>query len=365
MIPVTHPYLPHRDKYDKYVDRIYSSRHLTNNAPLVKELTFRLEEYLGVKNLLLVANGTLALQVAYKALGLGAFGAYQEAVTTPFSFVATSSSIKWQGIQPVYSDIDENTWCLDPDKVEESIGVNTRVLVPVHVYGNVCDVDRLDIVAKRHGLKIVYDGAHAFGVDYQGTSVFSCGDAATLSFHATKLFHTIEGGGIVFKSKDCLEKARAIINFGLSEDAGVTSLGINCKMNEFQAAMGLCVLDDMDAIIERRKEITFKYSFSLDGWVGLQSFNINCTRNYAYFPILLESESALVRVKNSLEDKGVFPRRYFFPPLDSFAEFSLGEARSVIAGSISSRVLCLPLYPDLSIHVVEDICELVKKALVK
>ena len=246
MIPVTKPYLPSREKLDRYIDGIYERAWLTNNGELVQELTRRLEEYLGVENLLLVANGTLALQIAYRALGVTGRNEPTEAITTPFTFVATASSLKWEGVEPVFADIDPNTWCLDPTNIEPAITPRTQAIVPVHVFGNACDVDAIDAIAKKHSLKVIYDASHAFGVKYQGESLLKHGDAATLSFHATKLFHTGEGGAIVFKRKEDLERAKKMINFGITGPETVEALGINAKMNELQAAMGLCVLDEME-----------------------------------------------------------------------------------------------------------------------
>ncbi|HBN28622.1 MAG TPA: aminotransferase DegT, partial [Clostridiaceae bacterium] len=239
MINVTKTYLPDRTKLDKYIDKIYSTAWVTNNGQLVKELTTRLEEYLGVQNLLLVTNGTLALQIAYKALGVNG-----QAITTPFSFVATTSSLVWEGIEPIFVDIDPETFCIDPSKIEEAITSETTAIVPVHVFGNACDVEKIENIAQKYGLKTIYDGAHSFGVKYNGESLLSYGDATILSFHATKLFHTIEGGAIIFKNKEDYERAKLMINFGIDGTDSVIELGINAKMNEFQAAMGLCVLDE-------------------------------------------------------------------------------------------------------------------------
>ncbi|MDI5891885.1 DegT/DnrJ/EryC1/StrS family aminotransferase [Halomonas rhizosphaerae] len=364
MIPVSRPYLPDRSRLNKYIDRIYSSCCLTNNGELLKELTLRLEEYLGVTNLLLVGNGTLALQVAYRALGLGRDGERaSEAITTPFSFIATSSSLKWEGVQPVFADIDSETWCLDPGQVERNINERTVGLVPVHVFGNGCDIEALDRIAKHHGLKVIYDGAHAFGVKFKGRSILQHGDATTLSFHATKLFHTIEGGAIIFRHRDSLDKAKLMINFGLSEDSSIVSLGINCKMNEFQAAMGLCVLDDIGTIIASRMEICSQYQRSLEGWVGFQRHNPSCTKNYAYFPVLFDNEAELIKVKKALEERGFFPRRYFYPSLESVSHIAAFDTIQEKSRRVSEQVLCLPVFPGLSMAEVELVCELIKKCV--
>lgn len=348
-INVTKTYLPDRTKLDKYIDKIYSTAWVTNNGQLVKELTARLEEYLGVQNLLLVTNGTLALQIAYKALGVTG-----QAITTPFSFVATTSSLIWEGIEPVFVDIDPETFCIDPSKIEEAITRETTAIVPVHVFGNACDVEEIEKIAQKYGLKTIYDGAHAFGVQYNGGSLLSYGDATILSFHATKLFHTIEGGAIIFKNREDLERAKLMINFGISGPDLVIELGINAKMNEFQAAMGLCVLDEIDTILEQRAKIWSHYKNFLKDHVQLQKRNFHCTNNYSYFPVLFENEEKLIEVKNAMNAVGINPRRYFYPSLDT-----LGYLQSTItqikSEDIASRIICLPIYPGLSINKINEI----------
>ena len=357
MILVTKPYLPNRDKLDRYIDGIYERNWLTNNGPLVQELTRRLEDYLGVENLLLVANGTLALQVAYRVLGIGnTQDAPDEVITTPFSFVATASSLKWEGLKPVFADIDSESWCIDPDEVEASITPRTSAVVPVHVFGNACDVERIDAIAERYGLKVIYDGAHAFGVDYKNESLLKRGDAATLSFHATKLFHSIEGGAIIFKEKSALKAARSMINFGISESGSIDGLGVNAKMNEFQAAMGLCVLDEIEENISARSAVYHAYLKSLEvfGQVKLQRRAIHSTNNFSYFPVLLDSEADVKKAINNLAAKGVAARRYFYPSLDSlpFLEAQTGKEKS---RDISERVLCLPLHAEMDPSVCPEI----------
>jgi dTDP-4-amino-4,6-dideoxygalactose transaminase len=343
-INVTKTYLPDRTKLDKYIDKIYSTAWLTNNGQLVKELTARLEEYLGVQNLLLVSNGTLALQIAYKALGVSG-----QAITTPFSFVATTSSLVWEGIEPIFVDIDPKTFCIDPSKIEEAITPETTAIVPVHVFGNACEVEKIEKIAQKYSLKTIYDGAHAFGVKYNGGSLLSYGNATILSFHATKLFHTIEGGAIIFKNKKDLERAKLMINFGIDGPDSVTELGINAKMNEFQAAMGLCVLDEIDTILEQRSEIWSRYEKALKDHVQLQKRNFQCTNNYSYFPVLFESEKKLMGVKEAMNTAGINPRRYFYPSLDRLG-YLKPHAPQTVSRDIASRVMCLPLYPELSVH---------------
>lgn len=359
-INVTKTYLPDRTKLDKYIDKIYSTAWVTNNGQLVKELTARLEEYLGVQNLLLVTNGTLALQIAYKALGVTG-----QAITTPFSFVATTSSLVWEGIEPVFVDIDPETFCIDPSKIEEAITPETTAIVPVHVFGNACDVEEIEKIAQKYGLKTIYDGAHAFGVQYNGESLLSYGDATILSFHATKLFHTIEGGAIVFKNKEDLERAKLMINFGINGPDSVVELGINAKMNEFQAAMGLCVLDEIDNIIEERSKIWQNYERNLKYILKTQKRNPNSSNNYAYFPVIFENESELLITKEVMNRNCIYPRRYFYPSLDTLNYLNKKEAQT-ISREVAFRILCLPIYSSLDIKTQTNIIELLKtKLLIK
>jgi dTDP-4-amino-4,6-dideoxygalactose transaminase len=353
MINVTRPYLPDREKLNKYIDRIYETAWLTNNGPLVQELTARLQEYLGVENLLLVSNGTSALQVAYKVLGI--FG---QAITTPFSFVATTSSLVWEGIEPVFADIDPETFCMDPSKIEEAITSKTTAIVPVHVFGNACDVEEIENIASKHGLKTVYDGAHAFGVKYKDRSLLSYGNATTLSFHATKLFHTIEGGAIIFKKKEDYEKARLMIKFGIDDADSIVEVGINAKMNEFQAAMGLCVLDEMDTILKERAKIWHRYENELTKYVQIQKRTFQCTNNFSYFPVIFENEETMERMKKILNSAGISPRRYFFPSLDSLEYLDVNSVQKK-SDDISKKILCLPLYPGMSSLIQEMICSLI------
>lgn len=351
MIPVTKPYLPSRDKLDRYIDGIYERQWLTNNGPLVQELTQRLEKYLGVENLLLVSNGTLALQIAYRALGISGGDEPAEAITTPFTFVATASSLKWEGVQPVFVDINADTWCLDPALIEAAITQRTRAIVPVHVFGNACDVEAIDEVARRQDLKVIYDAAHAFGVTYKGESLLNHGDAATLSFHATKLFHSIEGGAIVFKRKADLERARKMINFGITGPESIEELGVNAKMNELQAAMGLCVLDEMENIQRSRKARWENYNRRLKGRVIQQRWEAKASNNHAYFPLVLHSESAVRKIMASLSEENIQARRYFFPSLET-VDHLLSPEEMPVSQAVAKRVLCLPLYVDLDAEKV-------------
>ena len=372
MIPVTQPYLPERSRLDKYIDGIYERCWLTNNGPLVQELTQRLEAYLGVENLLLVGNGTLALQIAFRTLGIqrpvGKRSA--EAITTPFTYIATASAIKWEGIEPVFADIDANTWCIDPERIREKISSRTRALVPVHVFGNSCDVESINKLAKRHRLKVVYDASHAFGVRLNGQSLLSQGDASTLSFHATKLFHSIEGGAIIFKRKRDLKKARKLINFGITGPEQIEALGVNAKMTEFQAAMGLSVLDEIEQNLAGKARVYQTYEHLLKSGtnpvsVTFQQQHANITANYAYAPVLFDNEEMCLQAKAKLQESGYQARRYFNPSLDTLRLLSKRKQKCPVSRDISSRILCLPTYATLEdMHVARisrDIKALEKK----
>lgn len=362
MIPVTKPYLPNREKLNRYIDGIYERAWLTNNGELVQKLTKRLEAYLGVENLLLVANGTLALQIAYRALGISSRDEPTEAITTPFTFVATASSLKWEGVTPVFADIGPNPWCLNPANIEPAITPNTRAIVPVHVFGNACDVEAIDAIAQKHSLKVIYDASHAFGVNYKGESLLKHGDAATLSFHATKLFHTGEGGAIIFKCEEDLERAKKMINFGIIGPETIEALGINAKMNEFQAAIGLCVLDEMAENMRARAAVWHRYEQALGQTLQLQAKPKGLEYNYAYFPVVFESEEQAVRVAATLKENGVLARRYFYPSLESVACLS-AETDQPVSKDIASRILCLPIFDQLSQHDQQNIINLIETEL--
>ncbi|OXY81879.1 DegT/DnrJ/EryC1/StrS family aminotransferase [Oceanimonas doudoroffii] len=363
MIPVTKPYFPSREKLNKYIDGIYERQWLTNNGELVQQLTQRLESYLGVENLLLVSNGTLALQIAYRALGVqGGSEQRPEAITTPFTFIATASSLKWEGIEPVFADIDPHTWCLDPANIEAAITPNTRAIVPVHVFGNACEVEAIDAIAQKYNLKVIYDASHAFGVNYKGESLLRHGDAATLSFHATKLFHTGEGGAIIFKRKEDLERARKMINFGITGPETIEELGINAKMNELQAAMGLCVLDEIEENLAARSTVWAHYARELESLVKLQKRSDDISYNSAYFPVVFESEQEAMQVAGLLKENGVLARRYFFPSLETIECLSY-SSKQPISHDIASRILCMPIYAGLQALEQQRVIDIIQHAL--
>ncbi len=353
MIPVTKPYLPPLKKLNAQIRKIYNSEHLTNKGPMLKELEQRLTEYLGVRNLILVNNGSLALQVAYKALDLKG-----EVITTPFSFVATTSTQVWEGLTPVFADINSNSLNMDPDNIEPLITEKTSAIVPVHVYGNPCEVEQIQKIADKYNLKVIYDAAHAFGVKYKGQSVLNFGDISTLSFHATKLFHTIEGGAVVTEDDELARKIRLLINFGISGPEKVESVGTNAKMNEFQAAMGLCVLDDMNVILKKRKYLHDTYVKKLKGSLKMPQWNSQGSANYGYFPVLFESEEKLLAAQQRLNENEIYPRRYFYPSLNSLGYLE-SSIKTPVSEDICRRVLCLPVYVSLSKKDVNGIVEII------
>lgn len=366
MIPVTKPFLPSREKLDHYIDGIYDRNWLTNNGPLVQELTKRLEHYLGVENLLLVTNGTLALQIAYRALGIHEpiDGKPSEAISTPFTFVATASSLKWEGIEPAFIDIDANSWNLNPNNIESAITPQTRVIVPVHVFGNPCNVEAIQKIADQYNLKVIYDAAHAFGVKYKNESILQWGDVATLSFHATKIFHTLEGGAIIFKRKEDLERAKKLINFGITGPECIEGLGINAKMSEFNAAMGLCVLNEMEENFDARAAVWHRYQQALSQILQLQVMPEGTDYNYAYFPVVFDSEQQALHAAAILKENGVLTRRYFYPSLESVEHFN-SRAATPASKKVASRILCLPIFDKLTLQDQKDIINLIEQGLKK
>lgn len=357
MINVTKSYLPNIEKYKQYVDKIFETGWLTNNGELVRELQKRLESYLGVKHLILVSNGTLALQIVYKALELKG-----QIITTPFSFAATTSSIVWEGINPIFVDIDPNTYCIDYKKIEQAITNKTTAIVPVHVFGNACEIENIQRLADKYKLKVVYDAAHAFGVNYREKSILNYGDVSTLSFHSTKIFHTIEGGAIVVNNDELYEKIKLMINFGISGPDKIECLGINSKMNEFQAAMGLCVLDDMNKILEERKKVYEYYIQHLPSKFKFQIKNQLVSENYAYFPVLFNTEEILLKVKESLSKNEINTRRYFYPSLETLP-YIRSKQSLPISNSISRRILCLPMYDSLNTEELSKIISIIKEVI--
>lgn len=351
---MTKTYLPNKDKYKRYIDEIYENGWVTNYSPLVQKLERRLEEYLGVKNVVLVANGTVALEIAYRTLGLKGF-----VITTPFSFVATTSSLVTNGLLPIFADIDKHSFNLDPKNIEKLITPNTSAILPVHVFGNACEVEEIERIAQKHDLKVIYDAAHAFDVKYKKQSVLNYGDISTLSFHATKLFHTIEGGALIINDDSLVQKARYLINFGIKNTEEIPELGTNAKMNEFEAAMGHCILDDIEEIKQKRKVILDTYKNALKDLVQFQQQDENITENYSYFPVVFKDEKQLLKVQKALNEKQIFPRRYFYPSLDTL-DYIEPKQECKISRDIATRILCLPLYAELSANVQNEIIQIIQ-----
>lgn len=351
MIPVTKPYLPDRQKLNAYIDKIYETGIFTNRGPLVQELEERLRQRFGVKHLILVANGTIALSVAFKALDLKG-----EVITTPFSFVATTSSLVWEGLKPVFVDIHPDEWNIDPRLIESAITTNTSAILPVHVFGNPCRIFEIQDISHRHKLKVIYDGAHAFDSEFDNKSVFHYGDISTLSFHATKLFHTIEGGAIITHDDNIAKRIRRMINFGIENQTSIPEVGINAKMNEFEAAVGLCVLDEIELIKSNRERIFYTYLSRLKDKFQYQTISKFSKTNFSYFPIVFPTETNLIYFLNQCAFSNIFPRRYFYPSLNTLPFLSSFNCTNGL--SISKRIACLPLFTGIANSDLNKICEL-------
>jgi len=354
MITVTKPTLPELDKYVEYLKTIWSNRWLTNDGQFTQLLEKKLNDYLRTKNVVLVSNGTLALQLALRALSLQG-----EVITTPFTFMATTNVIIWEKLKPVFADIDPLTFNIDPADVERKITEKTSAILAVHVYGNPCYVEELQEISDKHDLKLIFDSAHAFGVEYKNKSVLDYGDISTLSFHATKVFNTIEGGAIVPAKEELIETLRLLRNHGIKSEEEVTLAGTNAKMNEFQAAMGLCNLENIDSNLQLRKKLYDEYKERL-GCERVRFQEITATKyNYSYMPVCFESGRIRNEVFSELLQRGIKSRKYFYPltvKADYFMTQKLNQNSDLgIASSISDRILCLPLYPDLDTSTVQHI----------
>jgi len=352
MIFVTKPFMPPIEEYIAYIQDIWERQWLTNNGPLVNHLELRLKELLEVKHMLFVNNGTIALQLAIKALGLTG-----EIITTPFSFVATTSTIVWEGCKPVFVDIDPHSLNIDPSKIEAAITDRTSGILATHVYGNPCDIDRIQQIADKHQLKVIYDGAHCFGTRYKQRAVFNYGDITTTSFHATKIFHTVEGGGVFSSSADVLKQVALMRNFGFSNIDEITGLGINGKNSEFHAAIGLANLPYVEDLAAYRKQLYTYYDEKLST-LNVQHIQINrhAEFNYAYYPIIFNSEAQLLKSMEELNRNRIFPRRYFYPSLSNLSYIE--DQDTPIASDMAKRVLCLPLYSSLSFEEADFVCRI-------
>jgi len=355
MIPVTKPFLPPMEEYNKYIAEIWNRQWLTNNGPLVNELELKLKQFLNLKHLLFLTNGTIALQIAIKAMGLKG-----KIITTPFSYVATTSSIVWEGCEPVFADIDPDTLNIDPDQIEKKLKAEQNIcaILATHVYGNPCDIDRIQSLADRYKVKIIYDAAHCFGTKYKGRSVFEYGDISTVSFHATKLFHTIEGGAVITKDAELLRKMSLLRNFGHDGPYQFSELGINGKNSEMHAAMGLVNLRYIRQILQKRRELSGYYSKALKNadvtFVKLHDEN---EYNYSYYPVLFPTDQMTNKVIDELNKNWIYPRRYFYPSLTLLPY--VDATHMPVTDLVSSRVLCLPLFHTLTIEEIDFIARII------
>lgn len=355
MINVSFPYLPTLEEYNNYLKGVWNRNWLTNNGPLVQELEAQLKKSLNVNFLQFTSNGTIPLQFAIRALELKG-----EIITTPFSYVATTGAILWENCSPVFVDIEPNTFCIDADKIEASITKNTSAILATHVYGFPCDVLKIKEIAQKHNLKVIYDGAHAFGVKVYGESIFNYGDISTCSFHATKLFHTVEGGAIISSNKELNDRISLFKSFGHIGD-DYLSVGINGKNSEFHAAMGLCNLPKVDSFISQRKAIADLYKKELDTLpLSFPEIPQHTDYNYSYFPVLFRNESELLKVKDHLTENDVNTRRYFFPSLNTLV-YLASATECPVSESVARRVLCLPFYHQLTHDEVVFICSKIRE----
>ncbi|MDP1596845.1 MAG: DegT/DnrJ/EryC1/StrS family aminotransferase [Methylotenera sp.] len=360
MIPVTKSFIPSLEDYQVYLEHIWREGQLTNNGPLVHKLASDLTAFLGVSNLELVTNGTLAIQLAIKVLGIQG-----EVITTPYSYVATTNSILWEGCKPVFVDIDDESFCIDPELIETAITPNTSAILATHVYGYPCDVVEIQRIADKYNLKVLYDAAHAFGVNLHGKSILTYGHCSTLSFHATKLFHTAEGGAVYCNDMEVSKGVSLLKKFGHMGEDNYIDIGINAKMSELHAAMGLCVLPKVNDIIAQRRLCSSWYDELLTG-CDLQRPQLvdGLEYNYAYYPVVFSTHEIMMNVRQVLFDNGIGPRRYFYPSLNTLPFLSNESKVSCpVSESIATRVLCMPLYVELSKEDVTFICGLVRQCL--
>lgn len=353
MIPVTKPFLPPVEEYERYVRDIWKRNWLTNNGPLVNELELKLKDYLDVRHLLFVTNGTIAIQLAIKALGLKG-----KVITTPFSYVATTSTVVWEGCEPVFADIDPDTGNMDPGRIEDLVTPTTSAILATHVYGNPCDMEAIADIARRKNLKVIYDGAHSFNVRFNNKSVFNYGDISTCSFHATKLFHTVEGGAVITQDPELLRRMAYHRNFGHDGPDRFSALGINGKNSEFHAAMGLVNLKYVEQIIARRRRLSEHYDAFLKNFRARKpAVAPDVTYNYAYYPLFFDEEDLLKKVVEVLSQNWIYPRRYFYPSLEDLP-YVVRMGQCPQADSIARRALCVPLYDTLTEEEIDMICRL-------
>ncbi|KAB7730171.1 aminotransferase class I/II-fold pyridoxal phosphate-dependent enzyme [Rudanella paleaurantiibacter] len=357
MLYVTKSYLPEPEEYYEQLKRIWASGQLTNDGPLVKDLEKQLQAYLGVEHLKFTTNGTVVLQMALKALDIT-----KEVITTPFSYVATTNAILWENCTPVFADISPDDFNIDPDAIEPLITENTQAILATHVYGNACQIERIEVIARRYNLKVIYDAAHTFGASYKGRSILSYGDLSTCSFHATKVFHTIEGGCIVCHDPVMERKLYNYRSFGHRND-DYFSVGINAKNSEFHAAMGLVMLPKVAGLIADRKQVASWYDARLNfDRIRRPTISPDVDYNYAYYPVVFESETVLLRVMAALKADNIIPRRYFYPSLNTL-DFLPATSRQAcpVSEDYSLRVLSLPFHPALPEAEVERVSRIINE----
>ena len=363
-ILVTQPFLPPLDEYNVYLKDIWEKKWLTNNGEFHQKLELELSNYLEIKNISLFSNGTLALVTSLQFLEIKG-----EVITTPYSFVATTHSLIWNNITPVFVDIEPNTFNIDPDKIEAAITSKTTAILAVHVYGNPCDVEKIDLIAKKYNLKVIYDACHCFGVKINNKSILEYGDISVMSFHATKVFHTFEGGAVICKDLESKIKIDNLKNFGFINETSVVTYGINAKMNELQASMGLLQLKYIKSLISKRKIIAEKYRNELSAIKGIYYLSDlpNVEHSYSYFPILIKNEEYGIdrdTVYENFKKYEIYTRKYFYPLISQFpiySDFKSAKKDNLpVAEIITKLILCLPMYSELEIENVEKICLLLK-----
>lgn len=362
-IPVTQPFLPELSEFVPYLEKIWDNRWLTNNGPFHQELEAKLAEYLGVEHVSLFNNATIALITALQAMRIRG-----EVITTPYSFVATSHSIMWNGLEPVFVDIDPTTFNIDPAKIEAAITPSTTAIMPVHCYSNPCDVEAIQKIADNYGLKVIYDAAHAFGVNYKGESLLKWGDLSILSFHATKVFNTFEGGAIISPNTKTKQRIDRLKNFGIADELTVTAPGINGKMSEINAAFGLVQLKHIDDAMAQRQAVDSRYRTELAEVTGITLYQHECNANsnFSYFPILIEPEYPLTRdeLYEKLKENNILSRRYFYPLISNMPMYrglpSADTAHLLQANTLAEKVLCLPIFNELTIEEQQQVIALIK-----
>lgn len=355
MIPVTKTYFPSLDRYSNKLEQVWASGWLTNRGECVKELEQKIQSHLACVPFIAMNNGTTPIQIALKIFGKGG-----EIITTPFSYVATTSAIVWENCSPVFVDIDPHTLTIDPDLIEAAITERTTCILATHVFGNACDVEKIEAIAQRYQLKVIYDAAHCFGTRYQGKSIFNWGDIATCSFHATKIFHTGEGGALFSGDSEILKHAFHLHNFGHLTPESFETAGINGKISELNAALGLCVLEDIEVIFEKRRNIVQQYLKKLSFQnFQTQTIRANTETNAAYFPIWFDHHEDMMQVLSKLNDAQIFPRRYFYPSLNTLPYVHYRSCPH--SERISQNIICLPLFVGLEDAVIEQICSIINQ----